>query len=292
MILDCESSPVELTEAGSEFYIAMPAGTYTKFSVEMNTTDGKTLTKKLSSGKSLAITRSQITNASFKTNTLNGHEFVNLDLPSGLLWATCNIGAGTPEEVGTYFAWGETKGKEGDLIFSWNNYKFYDSATELTTKYDRNKDGKTTLDPEDDAAVKQWKEGWRMPTAAEYQELIDNCYWEYSQHYYSTYYDLPKGWLVFKAKTEDDKGKMCDANSDGRILGYSLSDTHIFLPAGGRIENDTQKYAWCCYYWTSSLSDMSLRCGQNLAATNLKLVVINNTDTYRYYGEPIRAVCE
>ena len=290
IFFDCSSSPIELTEEGSEFYIAMTEGTYTNFSVEMNTTTGETLIKTMSSGKSLIINRSQITNASFKTNTLNKHEFVNLGLPSGLLWATCNIGAGSPDEVGTYFAWGETKGKEGDLIFNWNNYKFGDPNNEGFTKYGKNVDGLTELELIDDAASKQWGEGWRMPTAADYQELIENCYWVYT-HHYDSYYSGPHGWFVYKAKEDSHKGAMCNANSY-IIEGYSPSDTHIFLPAGGRIKDAEQKYASDCYYWTSSLSDESLRCGQNLAATNLVRVIINNTDTYRYYGEPIRPVCE
>lgn len=53
---------------------------------------------------------------------VGGYEYVNLGLPSGTLWATCNVGASSPYESGSYFAWGETETKD---IFTWENYKFF-----------------------------------------------------------------------------------------------------------------------------------------------------------------------
>lgn len=285
--LDCSSNPVELTEAGSEFYIAMPEGTYTNFYVEMNTTSSGTMTKTLKS--SLVIAHSQITNASFKTNTLNGHEFVNLGLPSGLLWATCNIGAGKPDEVGTYFAWGETSGKSGDMIFNWENYSF--GKMEELTKYNK-VDGLTTLEAEDDAASYQWKEGWRIPTATEYQELIENCYWEWNYQSISGY-PLPDGWIVYKAKNDEDKGKKCDSNGDGKINGYSLSDTHIFFPLSGHFKIGGIADLGDCYYWTSSLTEyVASAC--TFAAYHLGISIETRAGghCYRCYGLPVRAVCE
>lgn len=281
IFLDCSSNPVTLTEEGSEFYIAMPEGTYTNFSVEMNTTADETLTKTMASGTSLIITRSQITNASFKTSTLNKHEFVNLGLPTGILWATCNIGARSPEEVGTYFAWGETEVQDS-YTFSWGTYTYGDSTTSLTKYY--SVDGLTTLEPEDDAAYQKWGNGWRMPTAAEYQELIDNCYWEWT-------YTIPYGWIVYKAKDSSDKGKMCNSNGDGKIEGYSLSDTHIFFPVSGRIMDGKTEYPNDCYYWTSSLWSGYSYSAQNFAANSLKRFV-DDGHYYRCAGEPIRAICK
>ena len=70
----------------------------------------------------------------------NGHEYVDLGLPSGLKWATCNVGANSPEEYGDYFAWGETEPK---TTYNWDSYKYYDGSnlTKLT-KYTGN-DSKT-----------------------------------------------------------------------------------------------------------------------------------------------------
>lgn len=284
MVIDCGDNPVELTEAGSEFYIAMTEGAYTNFSIEINSDGDTTYKKTLSSDKSLIITRSQITNASFKTNTLNGHEFVDLGLPSGIFWATCNIGASNPEDAGTYYAWGETDRQES-YTFSWDTYKYGDSEESLTKYYSG--DGKTTLEPEDDAAFKKWKEGWRMPTADEYKELIDHCYWEW----YSG--DVPydcNGWIVYKAKTAADKGKMCNSNGTGKIKGYSLSDTHIFFPVSGRIfDGESEDPDYCCYYWTSSLYGGYSYSAQDFAASNLNRKIGHY---YRCTGEPVRAVCE
>ena len=110
------------------------------------------------------------------------HDYVNLGLPSGTLWATCNVGADTPEDYGDYFAWGETQSK----------YNYHDStylhgygvsfATMSFTKYCNNPiygyhgytDNLTTLQLEDDAATVNWGSGWRMPTKEDFLELIDN----------------------------------------------------------------------------------------------------------------------
>ena len=101
------------------------------------------------------------------------HEWVDLGLPSGTLWATCNVGANSPEEYGDYFAWGETESKE---VYSWETYKWFSGPTnETITKYCTNVDNKTELDPEDDAAYANWGPKWRMPTLAQLLELIDNC---------------------------------------------------------------------------------------------------------------------
>ena len=100
------------------------------------------------------------------------HEYVDLGLPSGTLWATCNIGATNPEDYGDYFAWGETAPKDN---YEWFSYKWY--VNYKLTKYYA-KDGKTELDPEDDAAQVNWGSSWRMPSVEQINELIDNCSWQ------------------------------------------------------------------------------------------------------------------
>ena len=98
--------------------------------------------------------------------TPDNHEYVDLGLPSGTLWATCNIGASIPEDMGDYFAWGETAPKEK---YDMDNYKWYDSSSDKLTKYCTDDkygtvDNKTELLPEDDAAYVNWGPMWRMPT--------------------------------------------------------------------------------------------------------------------------------
>lgn len=101
------------------------------------------------------------------TGTLNGHEYVDLALPSGLKWATCNIGASKPEAQGSYFAWGETKPKD-------------EYTQENSVTYEKQMDD-ISGNIQYDAAVANWGEGWRMPTKEEMQELKDYCTWEWTK---------------------------------------------------------------------------------------------------------------
>ena len=106
------------------------------------------------------------------------HDYVDLGLPSGTLWATCNVGANVPEEYGDYFAWGETRPKSE---YSWENYK-YCKGEKQYTKYCCDSDfgfngftdNLTVLQPEDDAATVNWGNGWCMPTDDQWKELLEN----------------------------------------------------------------------------------------------------------------------
>ena len=106
-------------------------------------------------------------------------DYVDLGLPSGLLWATCNVGAYSPEEYGDYFAWGETTPKD---VYDWSSYQYCNGSSTTLTKYCDDAsygyngftDNLTTLLPEDDAATVNWGSGWRMPTEEEWWELYNN----------------------------------------------------------------------------------------------------------------------
>ena len=105
------------------------------------------------------------------------HEWVDLGLPSGTLWATCNIGADSPEEYGDYFSWGETEPK---AYYYWDSYKWCNGTYTELTKYNTQSDhgpidNKTELDLEDDAAYVNWGTSWRIPSKEQVQELFDNC---------------------------------------------------------------------------------------------------------------------
>ena len=119
-------------------------------------------------------------------DTLEDYEFVDLGLPSGTLWATCNVGATDSEDFGDYFAWGETLPKD---IYDWKSYKYGNLANECfeLIKYCTDSccglngfvDGLTVLEPIDDAARANWGADWRMPTKEEWEELyrITTCNW-------------------------------------------------------------------------------------------------------------------
>ena len=118
------------------------------------------------------------------TGTINGHEYVDLGLPSGLKWATCNVGASKPEEYGNYYAWGETSTKED---YNWSTYKWCNGSYDKITKYCSNSsygrvDNKMKLELSDDVARKQWGSTWRLPTKAEFEELLNenNCTWTWT----------------------------------------------------------------------------------------------------------------
>ena len=93
-----------------------------------------------------------------------GHEYVDLGLPSGLKWATCNVGAENPEDYGDYFAWGEINPKA--------EYTEENSLIDIGQPlYD------ISGDSQYDAATANWGETWRMPTGEEMMELVNNCEW-------------------------------------------------------------------------------------------------------------------
>lgn len=112
---------------------------------------------------------------------VNTKEWVDLGLPSGTLWATCNVGANSPEEYGDYFAWGETFSKD---YYDWTTYKWCNGSMDGITKYSYGVNGfagfKSELEPEDDVAYVHWGPSWRMPTLAQQDELREHCTWTWT----------------------------------------------------------------------------------------------------------------
>ena len=105
-------------------------------------------------------------------------DYVDLGLPSGTLWATCNVGASSPEEYGDYFAWGETTTKS---TYDGSTYKWSAGSGDYMTKYCTKStygtvDNKTELELSDDAAYVNWGSNWRMPSEDQLRELINSSY--------------------------------------------------------------------------------------------------------------------
>ena len=98
----------------------------------------------------------------------NAHEYIDLGLPSGTLWATCNVGANSPEEYGYYYAWGETMHKE---TYNWSTYKWCNGSENTLTKYYTG-DNKKQLEPNDDVANINWGSGWFIPSIDQLKELF------------------------------------------------------------------------------------------------------------------------
>ena len=145
-----------------------------------------------------------------------------VDLGLSVKWADMNVGAKKASGFGTYFAWGETKSKD---YYSWNTYAWSKGDSQFLTKYS-NTDRRSQLAPVDDAAHVNLGGGWRMPTVDEFEELINNCTWEWTTQ------DGVNGYKVTSKKT---------GNS-------------IFLPITGfRYYAETQFRSIMGVYWTSSL---------------------------------------
>ena len=123
----------------------------------------------------------QVTVTSGTTPDPGGHEWVDLGLPSGTLWATCNVGASNPEEYGDYFAWGETEPKSN---YTWSTYLWCNGSANSITKYCQQSsygyngftDTLTELLPEDDAATANWGSVWKMPSIYQVEELFNSEY--------------------------------------------------------------------------------------------------------------------
>ena len=197
----------------------------------------------------------------------NGHAWVDLGLPSGTLWATCNIGAENPEDYGDYYAWGETAAKE---TYNWTTYKWMDPAVngwKGCTKYQIADgqtdgvwyaegnfigDGKTELEASDDVASQTWGGKWQMPTQAMIAELSSQCYWVWTKTYNGK---SVKGYIVYKAKTDADKGARVTSGSSPSSDYDVATDPHLFLPAAGyRYGSGLLLAGSYGYYWSRSLN--------------------------------------
>jgi len=198
-------------------------------------------------------------------NVAPEHEYVDLGLPSGLLWATCNVGANTPEGRGDYFAWGETQTKD---IYNWNTYQYCMGSYNTYTKYCNNSeygyngftDNQSTLLPEDDAATANWGNEWRMPSMEEWQELYDNT--------------------IFIWTTQN--------GVEGRLFTASNGNSLFLCAAGYREESRLQWYGDWGGYWSSSLYTDAPCYAWSYGFYSGDYYTYTHSN--RYYGWSVRAV--
>ena len=219
----------------------------------------------------------------------NGHGYVDLGLTSGALWATTNIGGALPQSYGDYYAWGETSTKSG---YTWSDYKYgKDSlAIEKYCADDKHgKDGlidnKISLDLTDDAAHIQWGGSWVTPNATMRQEIINECYWVYTNNYNNS---MIAGYIVYKVKQADDKGVVV-VKGETPLDSYSIEDPHIFLPLAGLKAEGKIRYSGAeCRYMTSSLYPENSSRQRGITISEDK---VGATYYYRHIGTPVRPVC-
>lgn len=196
----------------------------------------------------------------------NGHEYVDLGLPSGLKWATCNVGASKPEEYGNFFSWGETQPRTNydrkNPTFGMKKYDLRDSGII---------DDNDLLTKNYDAAAKNWGSNWRMPTSTEFRELIDNCTW---------------------ARTELN-------GVTGILFTSKKYGNSIFLPAAGGLERSDHRFdagivGKDAHYWSSKAETFFTSSAYYLNFNAPRSININNNsigDNWRLYACSIRPVC-
>lgn len=206
------------------------------------------------------------------------YEAVDMGFPSGTLWATCNMGATSPEQNGDYYSWGETETKSE---YSVENYKwYYDRDQYKILKYCTNDDRgyvdytphkidrKTALDSIDNAVIVKMGDNWDIPTLTEYRELL---------------YRTTVRWC----KLNGVYGYMFTSKEKG------YTDRSIFLPMSGQFDEDTNDFIGKFgFYWTrtiypgetysSAVLQMDHKTGDNITVTN--------TRRERYMGLPIRPI--
>ncbi len=146
-------------------------------------------------------------------------ESIDLGLPSGTLWASCNVGASSPEEYGDYFAWGETtvKGDYSWQTYQWCNGTYESMSTDCVDSIE--------LSQQYDVALAKWGDQWRMPTVADFKELATECTWTWT--------------------------------TQNGVKGYEVKGTNgncIFLPAAGcRRDGTTLHGGYTGCYWSTTL---------------------------------------
>ena len=191
----------------------------------------------------------------------NGHSYIDLGLPSGTLWATCNVGASKPTQSGLYFQWGDVQGYKTEQVgkekkFSCDDYKWGDYPN--FTKYAKQGE---MLEIEDDAAHANMGGGWHIPTPEQVQELIDNT---------------TNNWV-----TQD--------GVNGRLFTSKNNGKSIFIPASGVAWNgsihSSGNYG---NIWSSMLNTLYADYGLRFCFHSGYAYLSFNAS--RYYGQSVRGV--
>ena len=254
-----------------------------------------------------------------RSGNANGHAAVDLGLPSGKMWATSNVGAKAPQAAGNYYMWGMTTTTKNyefstykHMLPGWekimrkefvnpyqkyifiNKYQIPDENCGGTWfKWKGNSwqflgDGKKTLDAADDAATANWGGKWRMPTQKDWEELYKNSYGVWTENYNGTGVN---GWVFYKAKAAANKNKRV-FKGQTPLASYSLSDTHIFLPASGKWQGEINDRGEKCYYWLSNLGRTESRGANGISIGSKSTSFAGEGGGTRFMGYTVRPVLD
>ena len=186
-----------------------------------------------------------------------GHEYIDLGLPSGLKWATYNVGASSKEDYGDYFAWGETETKSTYIEENSITYDVEMSDISGNSQYD--------------VARKKWGSTWRMPTEQEMNELVDNCEWKWTQvnGVYGVEVTGPNDNCIFLPAA---------GNRDGSSLYYD-GEEGVYWTSTPPVYDNTDY-------------DNSIAFNLIFDNEGYGFVTVNNFSCTRYFGQPVRPVSE
>ncbi len=276
--------------AAGTYLIAVLPGTLEEgFTMECVGTDGSELTRSYN-GSTSVLNRKAVINmgaASVSqgwTGTMNGHGYVDLGIRvdgKKILFATCNVGADSPEEYGDYFAWGATEpyytgytmSGTSVTVTSWKddirygytqaNAPFYSSGTYDDAIYTTYTMAGNVLADEHDAASVQWGADWRMPTIEEMYALYNNTTHAWTDNYNNT---------GIKGRIFTGKG--------------NYANSSLFLPAAGYFPGRSYSNGgFCGHYWSRMLDNSTKGCSLYFDSGSVNLESGN-----RYFGFSVRAV--
>ena len=190
-------------------------------------------------------------------------DYVDLGLPSGLMWRKYNLGANSEYEAGNYYAWAETSPKQE---YNWDTYKYCVQVNVIGmysyTKYNKT-DKLTVLQPEDDAATANLGNNYRTPTVKEWEELLAECTWEVA------------------TKTNKNNETVIDY---WKVVGPN--GNFIILPSTGYY-NGSGKYDIYTYYLSATSAEQTTANTLSWYLTDKKPSIYGK---YRDYGYPVRPV--
>ena len=198
----------------------------------------------------------------------NGYEYVDLGLPSGTLWAKCNVGGNSESDYGLYFAWGEVEGYNSSQVGYEANQRPFDGSDykwgkgNSITKYKPGLDNLTTLLPEDDAASVNMGGSWHMPSKEQFEELYNSSY-------------TTTTWTMVNS-------------IEGILITSKTNNNTLFLPTSGfccwGFVNVVGSYGYC---WSSSLDeDPEFAWSLEFSSDNADVT----SDSLRHYGHTVRGV--
>lgn len=205
------------------------------------------------------------------TGIIDGHEWVDLGLPSGLKWATCNVGTYNPSDYGGHYAWGEIRCKSE---YNWDNcFDCLDKAGDCWNIYKIG--GEEYISPKSghDAAREIWGDAWRMPTEKELEELVTKCKWVWTSKGGHKGYEItgPNGNSLFLPAAGCRGPKGLDGNES---FGYYWSSTMI----PSKSSDSYSKYfgngsGACCLSFSDGSLSTNVSSGQRRFGRSIRPVV-------------------